>query len=173
MEVRWGVARTDTFPVNCQYVDIMLSYTASVNFTDTLLARVPNTGSAIVTVPSGRTANYARVKIKAADNIFFDLSDDYFRIEEAVTSTHEIADDKLLQLFPNPATDNIHLQLNTPLPLESLVRIWNVQGQLVQQQLLPAFAKTGVVDVSSFASGLYVVQVQLGGKMWRKKIMID
>lgn len=173
VEVRWDVARTDTFPVNCQYVDIMLSYTASVNFTDTLLARVPNTGSAIVTVPSGRTANYARVKIKAADNIFFDLSDDYFRIEEAVTSTHEIADDKLLQLFPNPATDNIHLQLNTPLPLESLVRIWNVQGQLVQQQLLPAFAKTGVVDVSSFASGLYVVQVQLGGKMWRKKIMID
>ncbi len=84
VEVTWDVANTDVAPVNCEIVDIYLSTDGGFNFTHPLAVGVPNTGSRMVVVPNSVTNN-ARVKVKAGDNIFFDMSNANFKIEEATT----------------------------------------------------------------------------------------
>lgn len=73
VEVTWDVANTDVAPVNCQYVNILLSTDGGFNYPISLAENVPNTGSYTVVIPNNIT-NIARVKVEAADNIFFDIS---------------------------------------------------------------------------------------------------
>ena len=77
--VTWDVANTDKAPVNCQKVNIRLSVDGGNTYPYTLLASAPNTGAAVVAIPN-ITANNARIRVEAADNIFFDLSNANFKI---------------------------------------------------------------------------------------------
>lgn len=79
VEVTWDVANTDGNLVNCQKVDILLSTNNGFDFDYTLVEGVPNNGSRMVVVPNAETTN-GRILIRAADNIFFDISDEKFNI---------------------------------------------------------------------------------------------
>jgi len=80
-EVTWNVANTNTSPVNCSNVDIFLSRDGGMSYTDTLLLNTPNDGSAIVVVPDDTTTQ-GRIMVKANANVFFDISDQDFEIQE-------------------------------------------------------------------------------------------
>ncbi|MBK6997592.1 MAG: LamG domain-containing protein [Lewinellaceae bacterium] len=77
----WDVANTDNASVNCQNVKISLSLDGGYNYTYVLAANTPNDGSETVTLPAGICSNKSRIKIEAADNIFFDVSNADFNIE--------------------------------------------------------------------------------------------
>ncbi|MDX2248792.1 MAG: M12 family metallo-peptidase [Bacteroidia bacterium] len=79
-EVKWNVANTDKLPVNCQKVDIYLSSDGGFTYPTLLAANVLNTGTASVVVPN-TPGNANRVKVKAADNVFFDISNQNFSIQ--------------------------------------------------------------------------------------------
>jgi subtilisin-like proprotein convertase family protein len=79
--VEWDVALSDQAPVLCSHVDISLSIDGGRTYPILLAGKVPNTGSTAMVVPFVLSPN-ARVKIKAVDNVFFDISDVDFRIEE-------------------------------------------------------------------------------------------
>ena len=78
--VRWDNAGTNSPPVSTPNVRILLSLDGGANFDTVLAASVPNTGSALVTVPSVSTTT-ARIKIEAIDNYFFAITKTNFRIE--------------------------------------------------------------------------------------------
>ena len=80
VEVTWDVANTDGSLVNCQHVNILLSTNGGFEYPITLASNVPNTGSYTVLIPDA-VSNICRVKIEAADNIFFDISNLNFRID--------------------------------------------------------------------------------------------
>lgn len=88
-EVTWDVANTDGAIVNCQRVNIRLSIDGGLTYPTTLLANTPNDGTAFVTVPNTLTNN-ARVRIDAADNIFFDISNQNFSIVPAVEAGYTL-----------------------------------------------------------------------------------
>ncbi len=79
VNVQWEVANTNVAPVNCQKVDILLSIDGGKTYPQILAKEVDNDGSQIVTIPEIIT-NTARIKIAAADNIFFDISNNNFDI---------------------------------------------------------------------------------------------
>ncbi len=79
VNVQWEVANTNVAPVNCQKVDILLSIDGGRTYPEVLAREVDNDGSQIVTIPQ-ITTNTARIKIAAADNIFFDISNNNFGI---------------------------------------------------------------------------------------------
>ena len=81
VEVTWDVANTDNTIVNCQKVNIRLSTDGGFTYPITLAENEPNDGSANVSVPDAVTAN-ARIRVEAADNIFFDISNENFNIIE-------------------------------------------------------------------------------------------
>ena len=80
--VTWNVAGTDDAPISCANVDILLSYDGGFTYPATLASDVPNDGSHNITVPAGTTIQ-ARVMVICSDNIFFDISNNNFTIEEA------------------------------------------------------------------------------------------
>jgi hypothetical protein len=97
--VSWDVANTDVAPVSCTAVDIFLSTDGGYTYPITLLSNAPNNGSASITVPNIDT-DTARVKVKCALNIFFDISNSNFTIESTPMAVLTI--DKSSQ--PTPGT---------------------------------------------------------------------
>ncbi|GAB5552230.1 MAG: hypothetical protein Sapg2KO_18210 [Saprospiraceae bacterium] len=71
---RWDVANTNIAPVNVDSVDLYLSTDGGLNF-DQPLGRFVNDGFAVALIPNDIATDSARFKLKAVDNIFFDVSD--------------------------------------------------------------------------------------------------
>ncbi len=101
VEITWDVANTDKAPVNCQAVDIMFSKDGGYNFTDTLAKRTLNDGSHFVFVPDVGTAS-GRIKIKASESIFFNLSKGSFNITPASTPAYTLKADSYFIDHCNP-----------------------------------------------------------------------
>ncbi len=80
--VIWDVANTDIAPVNCSAVDILLSTDGGFTYPTTLASNTPNDGNQTITFPAITTST-ARVKIKSRDNVFFDISDANFTINNS------------------------------------------------------------------------------------------
>ncbi|MFN7115694.1 MAG: reprolysin-like metallopeptidase [Saprospiraceae bacterium] len=142
VEVRWDVANTDKALVNCKSVNILLSTDGGLTFPIVLAQNAPNTGTAKIPVPEVAT-NRARVRIEAADNIFFDISNRNFQIWPATRSGFTLnATPRGIsqQCLPQPLqftvqTDDI-LGFNTPLTL-------SVEGNLPTDAVV-TFAKNPV-----------------------------
>lgn len=87
IEVRWDVANTNAHPVNSKAVDILLSTNGGFNYDHILVESAPNNGSALVNLPDV-SGNNNRIKIRAADNIFFNISRPNFVINEMEEPTY-------------------------------------------------------------------------------------
>jgi hypothetical protein len=77
--VTWNVANTTAAPISCSNVSIYLSIDGGFTYPILVLANTPNDGSQLITVPNILTTQ-ARIKVKAANNIFFDISNTNFTI---------------------------------------------------------------------------------------------
>jgi hypothetical protein len=80
--VTWDVANTDQLPVNCQYVDVLLSTDGGFTYPITLADSVPNDGAEPILVP-GVPGNQNRIMVAAADHFFLDISNQNFGITAA------------------------------------------------------------------------------------------
>ncbi len=85
-EVTWDVANTDQAPVNCSLVHIKLSTDGGYTYPVMLAENVVNDGSHMVVVPD-MPGPQNRIRVEAANNIFFDISNQDFFIEEASEAT--------------------------------------------------------------------------------------
>jgi hypothetical protein len=84
--VTWNVASTNMTPVSCANVNILLSTDGGFTYPVTILSNTPNDGSQAITVPNN-AATTCRIKVEAADNIFYDISNVNFTITGTVTCT--------------------------------------------------------------------------------------
>ncbi|MEO1259796.1 MAG: reprolysin-like metallopeptidase [Bacteroidota bacterium] len=84
--VTWDVANTDVAPVGCSHVDILLSTDGGLTYPIVLRSDAPNDGAQKILVPNIST-NSARIMVFCSDNIFFDISDENFSIEEPSSPT--------------------------------------------------------------------------------------
>ncbi|HEV7396635.1 MAG TPA: M12 family metallo-peptidase [Pyrinomonadaceae bacterium] len=85
--VSWNVANTNLAPIGTASVRILLSTDGGFTFPAVLAANTPNDGSETVTLPNVQTSS-ARVKVEAVGNIYFDISNSNFTINQVSASTH-------------------------------------------------------------------------------------
>jgi len=85
--IAWNVAGTTNAPVKAAYVNIFLSTNGGLSFPITLASNAPNSGACAVLLPLV-TASGARVKVQAADNIFFAISPANFSIVPPANPTN-------------------------------------------------------------------------------------
>jgi subtilisin-like proprotein convertase family protein len=166
--VTWEVANTDKAPVNCTKVNIRLSLDGGKTYPIMLAEGVNNDGSQYVLVPANLSLA-CRVRVDAAENVFFDISNSNFRILNPASPglSLGLSTDAARVCQPGSFSTQIltagTLGFSTPVALS------------VQQSSLPAGAtvsldKTTVnpgdqaklsVDMSQVAqSGVYTLQVK-------------
>lgn len=91
-QVTWDVANTTAAPISAANVNIWLSVDGGRTFTINLLSGTPNDGCENITIPPiyGNIAA-ARIKVEAAGNIFFDISNFDFAVQVSTTPTFYLA----------------------------------------------------------------------------------
>lgn len=88
--ITWNVANTNTTPVNCSLVRILLSTDAGQNFNIVLKDSTANDGSETILVPNN-VSNTCRIKVEAIGNIFFDINNAAIRILAPLAPSFNIA----------------------------------------------------------------------------------
>lgn len=106
INVTWDVVSTDVPPVSVTSVNILLSVDGGQTFPIILASGTPNDGAEIVLLPDVFTVA-GRVKVEAAGNVFFDVSNHNFTIsacEELAAAQPEpaaISKSRYLSLVPS------------------------------------------------------------------------
>jgi hypothetical protein len=77
-----------------------------------------------------------------------------------------------LHVYPNPAKDVLYLDMKDKTGNYSL-RIFNVSGGLVNEQDGIAAGNLLTTDISSLASGMYTVQLNNAGNVYRSKLVVE
>jgi hypothetical protein len=176
--VLWNVANTNIAPVNCQNVNIKLSTDGGFTYPTTLASNTPNDGNQIVNLPIINTTT-ARIKVEAADNIFFDISNVNFTLTNLVTvgnNGSEIPNQfSLMQNYPNPFNPTTSIKFGLPLTSPVSLKIYNSAGQVVKT-LISSELTAGFYDVSfeasNLASGVYFYELRAGSFVETKKMLL-
>ena len=170
--VQWDVANTTAEPVNCVNVDIYLSFNNGQDFPKLLAAAVPNNGEIMVTLPD-TTTNRARIKVKCSDNIFFDMSNNRFRIVEQLTSSTINFYDKPIQLYPNPASDKIILEFSEALTKELILSGYDALGRRVLYEKRTPNSHILQLHTSHLQNGVYLLKGKIGEQIFSKRFIVN
>jgi hypothetical protein len=167
--ITWNVANTTASPVSCANVDIYLSTDGGFTYPILLASNVANNGSASVLVPNISTTQ-ARVKVKAANNIFFDISNQNFTIQPGVSFNYDAALSSIItpsgDICGTSFTPEITIQNMGVITLTSLTILYNVDGGANQNfNWTGSLASTATVNVVlpvlSASPGNHVFNVSL------------
>jgi len=85
------------------------------------------------------------------------------------TSLHSVHTYNSFDLYPNPANDQ--LNLNLTLNSNDKVSIYNLQGQVVYEMLVNESTSMLTLPIESLSNGLYVVQIQKGSTLLHSKFI--
>ncbi len=84
-------------------------------------------------------------------------------------ATKELSpDDYGVKIFPNPATEQIQIDINLPNydpDTKTEVLLVDVSGEIVQRYIMPDFAYLATLDISKLSSGVYGVQLRQRNKV--------
>jgi hypothetical protein len=176
-EVTWDVAGTDVPPVNCQKVNILLSVDGGMTYPHIMTILADNDGSEIIYLPDDQPINTdkARIKVEAADNIFFDISDKNFTIVGGSVDAKTQGGNKRpgeIQLYFYP---NHQYQIRFKLAKPEDIRhtLSDVQGNIIHSEFLDLISeKTIEHDLKNLPAGLYLVTISYmdGRIMYSKRI---
>ncbi len=166
--ITWNIAQTDINPIDCQFVTISLSEDGGYTYPYILAENVPNTGSTTITVPNLIT-NRARVKIKAVDNIFFDISDNNFTIADELSIQESFA--QYISVYPNPAKSDLIIENSSDLALD--IVLLNNLGQEIKRTKQQT--KKLHWDITHLIPGMYFIFLKnpKTGIKYTEKIFIN
>ena len=72
-----------------------------------------------------------------------------------------------LKIYPNPADDKISIELSGMNANIVHYRLYSLSGMLMQKGIVRA----GIVDVSALASGMFILEIDLSGDVFRGKVI--
>lgn len=86
-----------------------------------------------------------------------------------IASTDQIQDEIPLQIYPNPASDYLHIE-SAQAPIQ-FVRIYNLNGQILYQE--KQTSRSVDIPVSNMPTALYLLEIQTGEGIRREKVWIS
>lgn len=80
--ITWNVANTNASPINCNFVNILLSLDGGNTYPHILASNVPNNGQIKLNIPNVSTTK-GKIKIESVGNIFYAINSALISIEES------------------------------------------------------------------------------------------
>jgi hypothetical protein len=169
--VTWNVASTTNATVNCQFVNIYMSTDGGVTYPTLIASHVANTGTHSITTPNIPTVTTVRFMIVCEDNFFFDVSDANFTITfnpdipaMGVMSIKQMAMQWIL--YPNPATENLQVNMSGAEYVDASYEVLNTLGQVVMNGKVALHDKTSAnISVAELAAGAYMIRFGANGNL--------
>jgi hypothetical protein len=89
----------------------------------------------------------------------------------AVTDVPESGSERRLNIYPNPTSGMVHIEVNSSKPVRVQVR--NPVGLLIATINLEGHGdmKTGSIDLTNYATGVYTLTIEDGKHVFRRKIV--
>jgi len=84
----------------------------------------------------------------------------------------DASENVMLTVYPNPATDELSVQLPSTSHANKNLRIINTVGQTVYEQSYASYTQQAQLDISRFNKGLYYVHVQVGTENYQQKLIV-
>ncbi len=145
--VKWMVSGTNVAPINTDSVQIYLSADGGYTWSY-YLGQYPNTGAAIVTLPNpDTTIAHARIKVKGAGNVFFNVNRYDFTVKPSTDA------DTAIHIFPVPAHHTLHMSSGNKGPLN--FEVFNTAGQKITDGTLDGFDD---LQVQLWARGVNLIR---------------
>lgn len=92
----------------------------------------------------------------------------------SATSINENAVNEVnVNVFPNPASDLIAIQIKDLVRENCLVELFDITGKLVDQTILYQGSTIVYFDTKKLYSGIYFVKMKIGNQEFNRKIMIE
>lgn len=170
LTVTWDVAGTNAAPFNANNVNIFFSDDSCKNFNYTLATNLPNNGSATVYLPNINT-NWGRIKVKAANNVWFDLNDNWIIVKMVnwPAATNDIIQKKQMKLYPNPHKGNFTIEYAN-MQGKAQIEIVDIAGKKVYEQII----QTQKTEIQwNAAKGIYLIKLHDGEKTITEKMVVE
>lgn len=152
--VTWDVANSTAAPVSCNNVDIFLSLDDGITYSYTLATNTPNDGNETISVPANIYSGGCRVKVKGAGNVFFDISNEGFRIFPWASSVSNALKNDGISVYPVPVKNTLFVDVNNNVHYKASVT--NTLGQHVWSGSV--VGKT-TISSASWSAGVYSLQL--------------
>ncbi len=76
-------------------------------------------------------------------------------------------------VFPNPTSNNVNIKLSKSVSIDSRISIYNVLGEKLVTTVINSGETQTTIDVSSFAKGVYFVEVLQGQLKQTQKFVVE
>ena len=88
-----------------------------------------------------------------------------YTYEEPVNSLSSLSEEGI-KIYPNPADDNLHIELTT----ESMVSIMNMNGMVLYQN---DRVSNETISLNGFVPGMYIVRIKNRDKVTQHRLVIE
>lgn len=162
IEVTWDVANTNNNIVNCQFVNIRLSTDFGNTYPIILSENTLNDGSEFITVPVDAVANNrARIKVEAANNIFFDISNENFDIVEPSQPGYTLTPSPSSQQVCLPDIATVDLSTASILAFENPIQLEIIDG--LPEGAIASFSANNLIPSESSILSIDMTNVTVPG----------
>lgn len=160
--ITWNVAGTNAAPISTANVKISLSTDGGLTYPTVIAASTANDGSEIITLPCITTST-ARVKIEAIGNIYFDISNSNFSIQQGFDFNNPGA---VVATCPVPSSLSQTLATTTGCGFSNLINLsasGNPAGttvSIIPASIVPGASATVTLNgTNTLAGGDYTITV--------------
>jgi hypothetical protein len=162
LNVYWDIAGTNVPPISCDSVNIYLSTDGGYTW-PYHIGTFENIGSALITLPATDSIiHHARVKVKGAANVFFNVNRSDFLINPSDAITN-------IFLFPSPARNTMQVYTGNTGSVQ--FEVFDAAGRRVT-----GGTANGQLDipVSYWARGIYIIKLNdAANKTTIKKFVVE
>lgn len=153
-----------SWPVVPDAAYYILRYKATTSSTWISGSVIPNTKTLLGLTP-GKTYEYQLATHCTGSTVTGPFSTSaYFTTagsREAQSETSLAADEMTDIIYPNPTTGDIHLRFNATTQQEYTLKLYDMTGRLVKQQVMPSIEGSNEFDftIAQLSNGLYIAQL--------------